>query len=354
MKKLYIIFFLFFGIYQISAQDNVFSYTVSDNIVTQNEENTKSLNLNRVLLDQIISENLNDFFESEVVVDGSFDDSLEGEDGCLRGDEIREVHGEFAVGDTILVRSEDGTRLAKATANYSSCLLNFIADNEQSEFSEKMQDSIGPIISEKDGIIKYEDIIDGFSARETLDPLTGISHRAIIDWKLNPKSKDLKPQIKLVDQKGNTVKTTKNKEVKYFLPIDAVLNVSKGTNLKSLYPRHNEIPYGLYLTLPNLLGLDFVQSDQIQIILQGIWLELGNFNYHTATIGLISMIIIIISRRINKKIPNALIVVVLGILTMKFFGQSFNDVAIVKEIPSGLPFFGVPEFEIDQIKNFIN
>jgi glutamate 5-kinase len=28
--------------------------------------------------------------------------------------------------------------------------LNFIADNEQSEFSEKMQDSIGPVVSEKD------------------------------------------------------------------------------------------------------------------------------------------------------------------------------------------------------------
>lgn len=38
---------------------------------------------------------------------------------------------------------------------------------------------------------------------------------------------------------------------------------------------------------------------------------------------------------------------------MKFFGQSFNDVAIVKEIPSGLPFFGVPEFEIDQIKELL-
>ena len=60
MKKLYIIFFLSFGIYQISAQDNVFSYTVSDNIVTQNEENTKAVNVNRVLLDQIIYENSND------------------------------------------------------------------------------------------------------------------------------------------------------------------------------------------------------------------------------------------------------------------------------------------------------
>lgn len=88
--------------------------------------------------------------QGEVVVEGSFDESLTDEDGCIRSDEIVAVHGEFGVGDTILVRSDDGTRLAKATANYSSCLLNFIADNEQSEFSEKMQDSIGPVVSEKD------------------------------------------------------------------------------------------------------------------------------------------------------------------------------------------------------------
>ena len=72
MKKLYIIFFLFFGIQQISAQDNVFSYTVSDNIVTQNKENTKSLNLNRVLLDQIISGNPNDFFLKLPLINESF------------------------------------------------------------------------------------------------------------------------------------------------------------------------------------------------------------------------------------------------------------------------------------------
>ena len=65
-----------------------------------------------------------------------------------------------------------------------------------------------PIVSEKDGIVEYEDVIDGFSSRESVDASTGISHRAIIDWKLNPKSKDLKPQIKLVDQKGKMIKTT--------------------------------------------------------------------------------------------------------------------------------------------------
>ncbi len=88
-----------------------------------------------------------------------------------------------------------------------------------------------PIISEKNGIVEYEDVLDGFTSRETVDASTGISHRAIIDWKLNPKSKDLKPQIKLVDQKGKIIKTAKNKEAKYFLPIEAVLSVAKGTKI---------------------------------------------------------------------------------------------------------------------------
>ena len=79
--------------------------------------------------------------------------------------------------------------------------------------------------------MEYEDVLDGFTSRETVDASTGISHRAIIDWKLNPKSKDLKPQIKLVDEKGKTIKTAKNKEAKYFLPIEAVLSVAKGTKI---------------------------------------------------------------------------------------------------------------------------
>ncbi|MEZ7876061.1 MAG: solute carrier family 26 protein [Polaribacter sp.] len=103
----------------------------------------------------------------------------------------------------------------------------------------------------------------------------------------------------------------------------------------------------------NLLGIDFVQSDQIQLILQGIWLELGNFNYYTTIIGLISMIIIIIARRINKKIPNALMVVILGVLLMKYFGNIFLNVSIVKDIPSGLPKFGIPVFDLDLIRNLL-
>jgi len=103
----------------------------------------------------------------------------------------------------------------------------------------------------------------------------------------------------------------------------------------------------------NLLGVDFFQSDQIQYILEDIWLQIGKYNANTSFIGLISAIIIIILRKVNKKIPNALIVVILGIIIMKYFVQSFSDVSIIKDIPSGLPVFGIPEFDIDLIKELL-
>ena len=103
----------------------------------------------------------------------------------------------------------------------------------------------------------------------------------------------------------------------------------------------------------NLLGVDFIQSDQIQYILEDIWLEIASFNMHATIIGLLSMSIIIVFRKINKKIPNALIVVFVGIVIMKYFGESFNDVAIVKEVPSGLPVFGIPEIDVDLIRELL-
>ena len=57
---------------QLSAQENVFSYTITKNIVTKNAENTKAIDVNRVLLNQIISENSNDFIFKIPLIDEGF------------------------------------------------------------------------------------------------------------------------------------------------------------------------------------------------------------------------------------------------------------------------------------------
>ena len=50
MQKLIFTFFLTLGMLQLSAQENVFSYTMTKNSVTKNVENTKAVDVNRVLL----------------------------------------------------------------------------------------------------------------------------------------------------------------------------------------------------------------------------------------------------------------------------------------------------------------
>jgi len=72
MKKLLLLFLLTVIVFPLSAQDNVFSYTVSENSVTQNAENTRAVNLDRNLLDRIMSENSNDFFLKLPLINESF------------------------------------------------------------------------------------------------------------------------------------------------------------------------------------------------------------------------------------------------------------------------------------------
>ncbi len=103
----------------------------------------------------------------------------------------------------------------------------------------------------------------------------------------------------------------------------------------------------------NLLGVNFIQSDQVQYLLKDIWFNVLDFHQPTAVLGLISVMIIIWLRKINKKIPNALIVIVIGILSVRFLGAYFKDISIVKDIPSGLPGFVFPELDIDQIRELM-
>lgn len=103
----------------------------------------------------------------------------------------------------------------------------------------------------------------------------------------------------------------------------------------------------------NLFGIDFTQTDQIQYLLIDFWEKYMNVNLHTTFIGIISIAIILFLRNINKKIPNALIVVVLGILIIRLFGDQFSEVSIIKDIPSGLPTFSIPEIDTDIIRELM-
>ena len=59
-----------------------------------------------------------------------------------------------------------------------------------------------PIVTEKDGIAHYVDLIEGLSMREVVDEATGISSKVVIDWKQQPRGSELRPRITLRDEAG--------------------------------------------------------------------------------------------------------------------------------------------------------
>lgn len=65
----------------------------------------------------------------EIIVSEPLNDADEYQE-AVTSDRIMSVKGEFGVGDTILLRDDEGNKIAKATANYSSCLLNYLADQD--------------------------------------------------------------------------------------------------------------------------------------------------------------------------------------------------------------------------------
>ena len=85
-----------------------------------------------------------------------------------------------------------------------------------------------PIITERNGIARYRDLVEGVSLREVMDESTGISNKVIIDWRQQARSQDLKPRIALRDDKDQIITLANGLEARYFLPVDAILNVEDG------------------------------------------------------------------------------------------------------------------------------
>ena len=91
-----------------------------------------------------------------------------------------------------------------------------------------------PVISEKGGFVELVDLISGLSVKETQDETTGIVSKTVTDWRGGASgTHNLRPSIVLKDKKGEPVVFDNGKEVRYYLPVDAVLAVDNGTEIKA-------------------------------------------------------------------------------------------------------------------------
>jgi len=101
--------------------------------------------------------------------------------------------------------------------------------------------------------------------------------------------------------------------------------------------------------LKHLLGTDIERSNQIHMLFLNAFKTIDQTNLYTLGIGIAAIIILKAIKKVNKKIPAALIVVVLGILAVYILKLNTYGVKIVENIPSGLPSVEVPSIDYSRL-----
>ncbi|WP_099610158.1 DNA-directed RNA polymerase subunit beta' [Vibrio fujianensis] len=90
-----------------------------------------------------------------------------------------------------------------------------------------------PIITEVAGRIQFVDMIDGVTVSRQTDDLTGLSSSEVTEPAARPAAgKDMRPAIKLVDEKGKDVLIPgTDMPAQYFLPGKAIVNIEDGAEV---------------------------------------------------------------------------------------------------------------------------
>ncbi|MCB9072148.1 MAG: DNA-directed RNA polymerase subunit beta' [Bdellovibrionaceae bacterium] len=89
-----------------------------------------------------------------------------------------------------------------------------------------------PIIADVKGTVKFEDIEEGVTVTEQVDPVTGFSTKVIMESKSSGGAK--KPTVCLVNDKGEALKFPgRDADIRYVIPVGAQLLVNEGQEVHS-------------------------------------------------------------------------------------------------------------------------
>jgi DNA-directed RNA polymerase subunit beta' len=89
-----------------------------------------------------------------------------------------------------------------------------------------------PIVTELGGRVRFEDIVDGMSAKDETDEVTGVSNRTIVDWRGAPRTGDLRPAMVVLGDDGQPLRLSNGQEARYTLAVGAILSVSDGDDVR--------------------------------------------------------------------------------------------------------------------------
>ena len=90
-----------------------------------------------------------------------------------------------------------------------------------------------PILTEAEGTVAFEDLVEGQSMSETVDESTGIAKRVVTDWRTSTRAADLRPAIVIKGKDGKILKLARGGDARYMLAVDAILSVDTGEHVKA-------------------------------------------------------------------------------------------------------------------------
>lgn len=105
--------------------------------------------------------------------------------------------------------------------------------------------------------------------------------------------------------------------------------------------------------LKYLMGVDLEKSNEVHRIIVSAVERVGELHWATFLIGVAGIILIKASKRINRKIPGALIAVILGVLLVFTLGLDQKGVSIVRDVPRGLPALIIPDFSWEVLQKLL-
>jgi len=126
----------------------------------------------------------------------------------------------------IIISDEAGRERERYKLNYGCTLLHKEGEKVKAGgLLAEWDPYTMPILTEVSGIVKFGDIIEGFTMMEQVDEVTGLSRKVIISSK-DPSSR---PRISIKDESGNTLMLPSGRgEARYLMPVGANITVAEG------------------------------------------------------------------------------------------------------------------------------
>jgi len=134
----------------------------------------------------------------------------------------------------VVIEGPDGTERAVHRVQYGARLK--VDEGDQIKRGQRIAEwdpYTRPILTEVDGVIGFEDLVEGASMTETIDEATGIAKRMVIDWRLNQRSATLKPSILIKAPDGKIAKLQRGGDARYTLPVESIINVDPGGTVRA-------------------------------------------------------------------------------------------------------------------------